>query len=110
MKGVYKDGGASAFYKGSVPRALKSALNIAVQFFLYDALKRIADVAPDDLKVIGCVTSAGREWLLLLYAVAAVVVAVACYQPTLCDPLRTSDPERFLASCLRPQWLQQLAE
>lgn len=57
MKDLYKAGGASAFYKGSTARALKSALNIALQFFLYDSLKRLADVAPDDLKVMGCVAS-----------------------------------------------------
>lgn len=51
VKGVYKEGGAGAFYKGALPRALKSALNIAVQFFLYDSLKRLANVSPDDLKV-----------------------------------------------------------
>eukprot|EP00904_Undaria_pinnatifida_P009784 jgi/Undpi1/5936/HiC_scaffold_2.g01210.m1 len=51
VKDLYKAGGASAFYKGSTARALKSALNIALQFFLYDSLKRLADVAPDDLKV-----------------------------------------------------------
>lgn len=51
VKGVFKDGGAGAFYKGALPRAAKSALNIALQFFLYDSLKRLAGVAPDDLKV-----------------------------------------------------------
>lgn len=51
MKDVYKNGGIGAFYKGAIPRALKSALNIALQFFLYDSLKRLADVSPDDLKV-----------------------------------------------------------
>lgn len=51
VKGVYKEGGPSAFYKGALPRAVKSALNIALQFFLYDSLKRLANVAPDDLKV-----------------------------------------------------------
>lgn len=51
VKQVYKEGGAAAFYKGALPRAAKSALNIALQFFLYDSLKRLANVAPDDLKV-----------------------------------------------------------
>lgn len=51
VKGVYEQGGMKAFFKGALPRALKSALNIALQFFLYDSLKRIANVAPDDLKV-----------------------------------------------------------
>lgn len=51
MKDVYEQGGINAFFKGALPRALKSALNIALQFFLYDSLKRIANVAPDDLKV-----------------------------------------------------------
>lgn len=51
VKDVYKEGGAGAFYKGALPRAAKSALNIALQFFLYDSLKRLANVAPDDLKV-----------------------------------------------------------
>ena len=51
IKDVYKEGGAGAFYKGALPRAAKSALNIALQFFLYDSLKRLANVAPDDLKV-----------------------------------------------------------
>lgn len=48
---MYEQGGVKAFFKGAIPRALKSALNIALQFFLYDSLKRIANVAPDDLKV-----------------------------------------------------------
>lgn len=51
VKDVYKEGGTRAFYKGALPRAAKSALNIALQFFLYDSLKRLANVAPDDLKV-----------------------------------------------------------
>ncbi|CAM9842774.1 unnamed protein product, partial [Scytosiphon promiscuus] len=51
VKGVYEEGGAAAFYKGALPRAAKSALNIALQFFLYDSLKRLASVAPNDLKV-----------------------------------------------------------
>eukprot|EP00752_Nemacystus_decipiens_P011093 g9855.t1 len=51
VKDVYKEGGVGAFYKGALPRAAKSALNIALQFFLYDSLKRLASVAPDDLKV-----------------------------------------------------------
>lgn len=51
VKGLYKDSGPAGFYKGAFPRAVKSALNIAVQFFLYDSLKRLANVAPDDLKV-----------------------------------------------------------
>ncbi|CAM9436051.1 unnamed protein product [Ascophyllum nodosum] len=51
VKDAFEEGGVSAFYKGSLPRALKSAVNIALQFFLYDSLKRIANVSPDDLKV-----------------------------------------------------------
>ncbi|CAM9673480.1 unnamed protein product [Discosporangium mesarthrocarpum] len=51
VKSVFKEGGISAFYKGVVPRALKSAVNIALQFFLYDFMKRIANVGPEDLKV-----------------------------------------------------------
>ncbi|CAN0599084.1 unnamed protein product, partial [Ectocarpus sp. 12 AP-2014] len=45
VKQVYEEGGAAAFYKGALPRAAKSALNIALQFFLYDSLKRLANVA-----------------------------------------------------------------
>lgn len=62
VKGVYEEGGAGAFYKGALPRAAKSALNISLQFFLYDSLKRLAGIAPDDLKVI---LSAGLELVLL---------------------------------------------
>lgn len=51
VESVYRNGGPAAFFKGTVPRALKSALNIALQFFLYDSLKRIANVSADDLKV-----------------------------------------------------------
>lgn len=51
VKDVYEEGGPGAFYKGALPRAAKSALNIALQFFLYDSLKRLANVAPNDLKV-----------------------------------------------------------
>lgn len=59
VKDVYKEGGAGAFYKGALPRAAKSALNISLQFFLYDSLKRLANVAPDDLKVCVCVGGGG---------------------------------------------------
>lgn len=61
IKGVYKDKGPGGFYKGAFPRAVKSAINIALQFFLYDSLKRIANVAPDDLKVIVFVNTDSTE-------------------------------------------------
>ncbi|KAG5185410.1 hypothetical protein JKP88DRAFT_194574 [Tribonema minus] len=51
VRNKLKEGGVAAFYKGSVPRAIKSAINIAIQFFLYDSCKRLAHVGPDDIKV-----------------------------------------------------------
>jgi solute carrier family 25 phosphate transporter 3 len=51
LRTLLADGGIGRLYQGSVPRAIKSALNIALQFFLYDALKRLVSVSPDDIKV-----------------------------------------------------------
>lgn len=51
VRGVLEEGGVPAFFKGLFPRAIKSAINIAVQFFLYDFFKRLAHVGPDDIKV-----------------------------------------------------------
>ncbi|CAM9122561.1 unnamed protein product [Phaeothamnion confervicola] len=70
VRQVYKAGGIKAFYKGTLPRAIKSAFNIALQFFLYDFCKRLAHVSPDDIKVFFDVMS-GVE----LNAVAATSTA-----------------------------------
>jgi Mitochondrial carrier protein len=51
VREVLREGGLAGFYKGAVPRAIKSAINIALQFFLYDSCKRLAHVGPDDIKV-----------------------------------------------------------
>ena len=48
---IYSQGGVSGFFKGTVPRAFKSAANIALQFFLYDFLKRALHISADDLKL-----------------------------------------------------------
>eukprot|EP00953_Heterococcus_sp_UTEX-ZZ885_P028052 14977-Heterococcus_DN1.PRE.1 len=52
VREVLREGGLAGFYKGAVPRAIKSAINIALQFFLYDSCKRLAHVGPDDIKVV----------------------------------------------------------
>lgn len=51
VKDIYDQGGLEGFFKGTVPRALKSAANIALQFFLYDFLKRALHISTDDLKL-----------------------------------------------------------
>jgi len=48
---IYSQGGLTGFFKGTVPRAFKSAANIAIQFFLYDFLKRALHISADDLKL-----------------------------------------------------------
>ena len=39
VRDIYGQGGAGGFFKGTFPRAVKSAANIALQFFLYDFSK-----------------------------------------------------------------------
>lgn len=51
VKDIYSQGGPGGFFKGTVPRAVKSAANIALQFFLYDWTKRALHVSSDDLKL-----------------------------------------------------------
>ncbi|CAM9800459.1 unnamed protein product, partial [Chrysoparadoxa australica] len=51
VKAKWEAQGAQGFYKGSVPRAIKSAANIAIQFFVYDAAKKLLHVAPADIKL-----------------------------------------------------------
>ena len=51
VKDIYTQGGAGGFFKGTFPRAVKSAANIAIQFFLYDFSKRALHVSSDDLKL-----------------------------------------------------------
>jgi len=51
IKDVYSKGSFGGFFKGTFPRAVKSAANIALQFFLYDFSKRGLHVSADDLKL-----------------------------------------------------------
>lgn len=51
VKDIYGKGGVKGFFKGTFPRAVKSAANIALQFFLYDFSKRALHVSADDIKV-----------------------------------------------------------
>ncbi|KAM3576159.1 hypothetical protein VYU27_001867 [Nannochloropsis oceanica] len=51
IKDIYGKGGVKGFFKGTFPRAVKSAANIALQFFLYDFSKRALHVSADDIKV-----------------------------------------------------------
>jgi solute carrier family 25 (mitochondrial phosphate transporter), member 3 len=51
VQDIWVQGGLQGFFKGTVPRAVKSAANIALQFFLYDFLKRALHVSADDLKL-----------------------------------------------------------
>ena len=51
VKDIYGKGGLKGFFKGTFPRAVKSAANIALQFFLYDFSKRALHVSADDIKV-----------------------------------------------------------
>lgn len=83
MTDVYKGGGPAAFYKGAVPRALKSALNIALQFFLYDSLKRIANVSPDDLKV-----TRGRVFCRCGTGSCGTSLSLKQLRVTACEPRR----------------------
>jgi hypothetical protein len=39
VRDIYGQGGVGGFFKGTFPRAVKSAANIAIQFFLYDFSK-----------------------------------------------------------------------
>ena len=51
VKDIYGKDGLKGFFKGTFPRAVKSAANIALQFFLYDFSKRALHVSADDIKV-----------------------------------------------------------
>jgi len=50
-RALLAEGGPARLYKGALPRAVKSAVNIAVQFFTYDACKTALHVTADELKL-----------------------------------------------------------
>ncbi len=51
VQDIYRRDGLAGYFKGTFPRAVKSAANIAFQFFLYDFSKRALHVSADDLKL-----------------------------------------------------------
>jgi len=51
FKALMEEGGIPRLYKGILPRAVKSAINIAIQFFMYDFCKRLFHATADELKL-----------------------------------------------------------
>jgi len=71
VRDIYGQGGAGGFFKGSFPRAVKSAANIAIQFFLYDFSK-----VRGSALVYACMHAC--VWLSVCVCLFGVVVGSSC--------------------------------